>query len=129
MFGFKFLGNTHIPHHKNTAELSPVKMPTPAEVLLPVSQHIGAPATPVVKVGDEVKVGQLIAEQTGYVSAPVHAPVSGKVVKIENSPPPTIWNLTSTPVDLPIQFFCISLVDSGQSISSRPSSRASANAG
>ena len=84
MFGFKFLGNTHIPHHKNTAELSPVKMPTPAEVLLPVSQHIGAPATPVVKVGDEVKVGQLIAEQTGYVSAPVHAPVSGKVVKIEN---------------------------------------------
>ena len=84
MFGFKFLGNTHVPHHKNTAELSPVKMPTPAEVLLPVSQHIGAPATPVVKVGDVVKVGQLIAEQTGYVSAPVHASVSGKVVKIEN---------------------------------------------
>ena len=84
MFGFKFLGNTHVPHHKNTAELSPVKMPTPAEVLLPVSQHIGAPATPVVKVGDVVQVGQLIAEQTGYVSAPVHASVSGKVVKIEN---------------------------------------------
>lgn len=84
MFGFKFLGNTHVPHHKNTAEMTPVRMTPPAEVLLPVSQHIGAPATPVVKVGDEVKVGQLIAESSGYVSAPIHSPVSGKVVKIEN---------------------------------------------
>ena len=54
MFGFKFLGNTHVPHHKNTAESVPVKMPAPKEVLLPMSQHIGAPATPIVKVGDEV---------------------------------------------------------------------------
>ena len=84
MFGFKFLGNTHIPHNKNTAELTPVKMTPPKEVLLPMSQHIGAPATPIVKVGDEVKVGQLIAEPSGYVSSPVHASVSGKVTKIEN---------------------------------------------
>ena len=84
MFGFKFLVNTHVPHHKNTAETAPVKMTPPTEVLIPTSQHIGAPATPIVKVGDEVKVGQLIAQASGYVSAPVHASVSGKVVKIEN---------------------------------------------
>lgn len=84
MFGFKFLGNTHIPHHKNTAETLPIKMTPPTQVLLPMLQHIGAPATPVVSVGDEVKVGQLIAEQAGYVSAPIHATVSGKVVKVEN---------------------------------------------
>lgn len=84
MFGFKFLGRTHIPHHKNTAEMPPVKMTPPKEVLLPMSQHIGAPATPVVKAGDEVKVGQLIAEPTGYVSSPIYASVSGKVLKIED---------------------------------------------
>lgn len=84
MFGFKFLGNTHIPHNKKTTESSPVKMTPPTEVLLPMSQHIGAPATPIVKVGDEVKVGQLIAKPEGYVSAAIHAPVSGKVTKIED---------------------------------------------
>ena len=84
MFGFKFLGNTHIQHNKNTAELKPVKMTPPKEVLLLMSQHIGAPATPVVKVGDEVKVGQLVADASSYVSSPVYATVSGKVTKIEN---------------------------------------------
>ena len=81
---FKFLGNTHIPHRKNTAAMPAVRMAPPKEVLIPVEQHIGAPATPIVKVGDEVKVGQLIAEATGYVSANVHASVSGKVTKIED---------------------------------------------
>ena len=84
MFEFKLLGRTRIPHHKNTAKMVSVKMPCPKEVLIPMVQHIGAPATPVVKVGDEVKVGQVIAEASGYVSAPIHASVSGKVVKIEN---------------------------------------------
>ena len=84
MFGFKFLGNTHIPHNKRTAESSPLRMTSVGEVLLPVAQHIGAPATPIVKVGDEVKVGQLIAESAGYVSSAIHSSVSGKVVKIED---------------------------------------------
>ena len=84
MFGFRFLGKTHIPHYKNTANSVPVKMQAPKEILLPMSQHIGAPAKPIVKVGDEVKVGQLIAEASGYVSSPIHSSVSGKVVKIEN---------------------------------------------
>ena len=83
MFGLKFLGKTHIPHNKNTAELAPVKMTSPKEVLLPMAQHIGAPATPIAKVGDEVKVGQLIAEPSGYVSSPIYSSVSGKVVKID----------------------------------------------
>jgi len=83
MFGLKFLGKTHIPHNKNTAELAPIKMTSPKEVLLPMAQHIGAPATTIVKVGDEVKVGQLIAEPSGYVSSPIYSSVSGKVVKID----------------------------------------------
>ena len=84
MFGFKFLGNTHVPHNKNTADMQPVRMSTfPKEVLLPMSQHLGAPATPVVKVGDQVQVGQLIAEASGFVSSPIYSSVSGKVLKIE----------------------------------------------
>ena len=83
MFGFKYLGNTRVPHRKNTAEMPAVKMPAPDEVLLHVAQHIGAPAKIAVKAGDEVKVGQVIAEAGGFVSAPVHASVSGKVTKVE----------------------------------------------
>ena len=82
MFGF--LGNTHVPHRKNTAGMTAVPIPAPKEVLLSLSQHIGAPATPLVKVGDTVKKGQKIAEAGGFVSSPVHASVSGKVTKIED---------------------------------------------
>ena len=57
-------------------------MPAPSTVTIPMSMHIGAPAKPVVKVGDLVKVGTLIAEAGGFVSAPIHASVSGKVTKI-----------------------------------------------
>lgn len=83
MFGFKFLGNTHVPHRKNTANMPAVKMPPPEEVLLPMGGQIGAPSKPVVKAGDTVKVGQLVAEAGGYVSNVVHSPISGKVVKVE----------------------------------------------
>ncbi|MBR2929981.1 MAG: electron transport complex subunit RsxC [Clostridia bacterium] len=84
MFRFGFLGNTHVPHRKNTAQMSPIRIEPPKEVLLPMCQHIGAPATPIVKVGDTVKIGQKIAEASGYVSSPIYASVSGKVSKIEN---------------------------------------------
>ena len=84
MFGIKFLGKTHIPHCKNTENMPPSKMTPPSEVLLPLSQHIGAPATPIVKIGDEVKIGQKIAEATGYVSSPIYATVSGKVKRFED---------------------------------------------
>ena len=72
----------HVPHRKNTAAMPPLRMPIPATVLIPLSMHIGAPAKPVVKVGDKVTVGQLIAEAGGTVSAPIHSSVSGTVKKV-----------------------------------------------
>ena len=84
MFGFKTMGNTHIPHYKSTAAIPAVEMTEVKEVLLPLTQHIGAPATPTVKVGDTVKVGQKIADANGYVSSPIYASISGKVTKIED---------------------------------------------
>lgn len=83
MFKVKFLGNTRVPHHKNTTDTAPVTMTPPSEVLIHMEQHLGAPATPVVKIGDTVKVGQLIADASGYVSSPIYSSVSGKVTKIE----------------------------------------------
>lgn len=84
MFGFTRMGTAHVPHHKNTAD-APVHIYTDVkEVLLPLSQHIGAPATPLVKIGDTVTVGQKIAEANGYVSSPIYSSVSGKVTKIED---------------------------------------------
>ena len=76
------LHGVHVPHRKNTAKQAAVRMPAPATVTIPMSMHIGAPAKPVVKVGDLVQVGTLIAEAGGFVSAPIHASVSGKVTKI-----------------------------------------------
>ena len=63
--------------------MPPVRMPDASEVLLPVAQHIGAPAEIVVAVSDEVKIGDLIADATGPVSSPIYASVSGKVKSIE----------------------------------------------
>ena len=82
MFGFK-LGRTHVPHRKNTAEMPPVRMTVSGEVILPMAQHIGAPATPVVKAGDHVYVGTLVGEANGYVSANIHSSVSGTVKRID----------------------------------------------
>lgn len=79
----KRLSGVHAPHHKNTAECAPQRIPTPDKVIIPMNMHIGAPCTPVVKAGDLVKVGQVIGEAAGFVSVPVHASVSGKVVKID----------------------------------------------
>lgn len=84
MFGFIKMGTVHIPHFKNTVGSVATVMNDVKEVLLPLSQHIGAPATPIVKVGDSVTVGQKIAEAGGYVSSPIYASVSGKVTKIED---------------------------------------------
>ena len=72
-----------VPHRKHTADSAPVRIEVPKTVTVPMSMHIGKPAKPVVKRGDEVKVGQLIAEADGFISAPVHSGVSGKVQKID----------------------------------------------
>ena len=76
------LQGVRVPHRKNTADKPAVRMEAPKTVTIPMSMHIGAPAKPVVKVGDLVRVGTLIAEAGGAVSAPIHASVSGKVTKI-----------------------------------------------
>ena len=78
-----FLHGVHVPHRKNTADMPAVPMQIPKAVTIPTVMHIGAPAVPVVKVGDHVDVGTLIAEQQGFVSSPVYASVSGTVTKID----------------------------------------------
>jgi electron transport complex protein RnfC len=78
------IGGIHPNDNKLSAGSAIQVLPVPQEVTVPVAQHIGAPAKPVVAVGDTVKVGQLLAEAGGFVSANVHSPVSGKVKKIED---------------------------------------------
>lgn len=80
----RLLHGVHVPHHKNTADCAPVRMPVPAVVTIPMSMNIGAPAKPVVKPGDEVKVGQLLGDPGGFVSSPIYSSVSGKVKKIDD---------------------------------------------
>ena len=63
-----------------------VRFPAPETVVIPLSMHLGAPATACVNVGDYVKVGQKIGEAAGFISAPVHSSVSGTVVAIEDRP-------------------------------------------
>ncbi len=79
------LRGVHVPHRKNTADKKPVKMAEVKTVRIPTAMHIGAPAVPVVKAGDEVFVGTLIAEQNGFVSSPVYSSISGKILKIEDA--------------------------------------------
>ena len=74
----------HVPHNKNTASCTPTNLATPKEVRLPMKMHSGASAVPVVAVGDQVKIGQLIgATAEGKVSSPVHATIAGKVKGID----------------------------------------------
>lgn len=75
-------GGVHVPHRKNTAECETVVMPPPQQVILAMSQHLGAPCVPTVKVGDKVAVGQIVGDSEQPVSAPVHASVSGTVSAI-----------------------------------------------
>lgn len=81
---FFSLNGVHVPHRKNTANKMPVRMTDVKSVTIPMVMHIGAPAIPTVKVGDCVKVGSLIAEAGGFISAPIHSSISGKVTKISN---------------------------------------------
>ena len=76
------LGTLKIPHNKHTAGTVCERIPTPASVVLPMAQCLGAPALPIVKVGDKVCVGTKVAEANGQISASIHSPVSGTVKKI-----------------------------------------------
>ena len=80
------IGGIHPADNKLTRGAAIEDFGVPATVTIPVSQHIGAPASPVVKKGDNVKVGQVIATATGFVSSNIHASVSGTVTAVDNVP-------------------------------------------
>jgi electron transport complex protein RnfC len=75
-----FNGGLHPPELKNTEDKKIVDLPPPDKVILHVSQHIGAPARPCFKITEKVETGQVIAEPGGFVSASIHATVSGKII-------------------------------------------------
>ena len=82
-----YYGGVHPTEHKEFSENKPlVAFPAPETVVIPMSMHLGAPANPVVQVGDYVKMGQVIGEAAGFISAPVHASVSGTVIAVEERP-------------------------------------------
>lgn len=90
-----FKGGIHPGDFKSATKGKPVeKARPPATVVIPLAQHIGAPCEPLVAVGDEVKMGQKIGDSKGFVSAPVHSSVSGKVVQI---------GMTNHPLGRPVQ--------------------------
>lgn len=76
-------GGVHAPHNKNTAQKESVVMTDVKSVTIPMSMHIGAPCKPTVKVGDTVKIGDIIGDSEAFVSAPIHASISGTVKKID----------------------------------------------
>ena len=76
-------GGVHPPENKLSAGNPIEVLPLPASVFIPVAQHIGAPATPVVQRGDQVKTGQIIAKSSSFVSTNIHSSVSGKVKKVD----------------------------------------------
>lgn len=76
-------GGVHPPENKFSASKPIEMLPLPEQVVIPISQHIGAPATPVVAKGDKVLVGQVIAKSTGFVSANIHSSVSGTVASLD----------------------------------------------
>ena len=80
----KSLRGTQVPHHKNTENCDSIQLRDIDEIRIPMQQHMGAPCTPLVKVGDQVKVGQKIGDSDQFLSAPIHASCSGTVKRIEN---------------------------------------------
>lgn len=85
----KFKGGIHPPYRKLTSEKPLESLEPPAEVVVPLSQHAGAPAKPTVEKGTEVRAGTRIGEAQGYISANVHSPVAGTVKSILEKPHPT----------------------------------------
>nr|WP_242482317.1 electron transport complex subunit RsxC [Thiocystis violacea] len=86
---WRFHGGIHIPDEKDLSNACAIEpIPLPARLVIPLQQHIGAPARALIGVGERVLKGQMIAEPVGFISAPVHASSSGLVVAIEQHPVP-----------------------------------------
>ena len=82
-----FKGGIHPDDKKSATSGKAIELlPAPAQVVLPMSMHIGRPCEPIVKVGDHVYLGQKIADAQAPVCAPIHASVSGTVVAVEPRP-------------------------------------------
>ena len=79
------MGGIHPQENKLTHEVPTIVAELPKQAIFPLGQHIGAPAKPVVQKGDKVKVGTMIAEAGGFVSAPIFSSVSGTVFKIDTA--------------------------------------------
>lgn len=77
------MGGVHPPEHKLSRGRAIVELPPPEVAVIPIKQHLGAPAKVLVNRGDQVKVGQLIAQAEGFVSSNIHSSVSGKVLKVD----------------------------------------------
>lgn len=79
------IGGIHPEENKLSNDATTQVAALPVQAIFPLSQHIGAPAKPVVAKGDKVKVGTMIAEAGGFVSAPIYSSVSGTVLKIDTA--------------------------------------------
>jgi len=102
---FTFKGGVHPPDHKSESNTRPIAAaPIPPLLVIPVRQHIGNPAKPLVHVGQSVLKGQMIAAADGYISAAIHAPTSGVISNIDMQPVPHVSGLPD---------LCITLVTDG----------------
>lgn len=95
-----FRGGLHLQYHKEaTASKKIVEMPEPRQVILPIQQHIGAPAEVCVQVGDQVKIGQPVAKAKGFVSTNIHASIAGKVTAIAPAFHPSGRNVMAVTIE------------------------------
>ena len=83
-------GGVHAEEHKTATALQPIvyDFPLPKKLYIPLQQHVGKPAEPLIRVGDTVLKGQLLAYSQGMISAPVHAPSSGIILDVNEYPAP-----------------------------------------
>lgn len=95
-----FHGGIHVKDYKWLTEDLPIKQaPIPCKVRIPLNQHTGKPASPIVKVGDIVKTGQLIASSQGFISSNIHSSITGKVTAIDRFPEPVSGEFLSIEIE------------------------------
>jgi H+/Na+-translocating ferredoxin:NAD+ oxidoreductase subunit C len=111
------VGGIHPPEHKLTCCQPISYLPVPENVTIPISQHIGAPATALVSKGDYVKTGQVIAVSKGYISANIHSSVSGKVNKIDTIIDTSGYKQTAVFIDVEGDEWCESIIRTDEIIS------------
>jgi len=93
-------GGVHPPENKISAGMQIEILPIPEQVIIPINQHLGAHAEPVVEKGDSVKAGQIIARSKGFVSANIHSSVSGKVLKVDKAIDASGYKQTSVVINV-----------------------------